>query len=494
MNEKKIIKGLYYAFIDSIRKVQWVMLVGLFCAMVTFVVVNETFVPLYSSSTTYIIRSKSSGNNPYSNLVAAEKLLGPFDAVLNSQELSSIILADTNWEKIPGTITSKQITDTNILVVTVSADSPRNAYLYMSKINEKGMDIMKNIADDAVISIFRQPTVPLNSYNSSGAISKSLRVGILGAVIAFALYMFLSYTRPYINFSEQLKQMNTVVLDSLPYEGKFRISNILKKKSDLHLINGIDCSFGYVESIKNIRRKIKIKDGSDSASVVVSSANAGEGKSTVAANIAISIAQRGKKVALVDLDIYNPSQYKLFGNKKTVYNRIEDFIFSKEGFDGQVNVDPITGIVMFFGTPSARSRRTFPTAQASALVEYLKKYVEYIIVDTPPVALFADASEITDFTDYSLLVVREHHSLEDEIIDSSDTIKSGKAEFLGCVYNCARFDNAMSVGYGYGYGYGKYRYGYYKHYGYGSDNSDDEILLPEEDSMKIKIEEEGDDK
>ena len=221
MNEKKIIKGLYYAFIDSLRKVQWVMLVGLFCAMVTFVVVNETFVPLYSSSTTYIIRSKSSGNNPYSNRVAAEKLLGPFDAVLNSQELSSIILADTNWEKIPGTITSKQITDTNILVVTVSADSPRNAYLYMSKINEKGMDIMKNIADDAVISIFRQPTVPLNSYNSSGAISKSLRVGILGAVIAFALYMFLSYTRPYINFSEQLKQMNTVVLDSLPYEGKF---------------------------------------------------------------------------------------------------------------------------------------------------------------------------------------------------------------------------------------------------------------------------------
>ena len=106
MNEKKIIKGLYYAFIDSLRKVQWVMLVGLFCAMVTFVVVNETFVPLYSSSTTYIIRSKSSGNNPYSNLVAAEKLLGPFDAVLNSQELSSIIFADTNWEKIPGTITS----------------------------------------------------------------------------------------------------------------------------------------------------------------------------------------------------------------------------------------------------------------------------------------------------------------------------------------------------------------------------------------------------
>ena len=493
MNEKKIIKGLYYAFIDSLRKAQWALLAGLFCAMLTFVIVNETFVSLYSSSTTYVIKSKSSGNNPYNNLVAAQKLMESYDVVLNSQELSSIILADTNWKKVPGTVSSKQISDTNILVVTVSADSPRNAYLYMRQINEKGVEIMKNIADDAVITIFRQPTVPFNAYNSSSAFSKSVKIGILGAVLVFALNMFLSYVKPFINYSEQLKQMNTVVIDTLPYEGRFRISSLIKKGRDHHLINGIDCSYSYVEAIKNIRRKIKPKEGSGTASVVVSSANAGEGKSTVAANIAISIAQRGKKVALIDLDIYNPSQYKLFSSKKTVYNRVEDYIFSRDGYGDQIKIDPITGIIMFFGMPSSRAHRAFPSAQAAALVEHLKNYVEYIVVDTPPVALFADASEITDFTDYSILVVREHHSLEDDIIDAAETIKSGKADFVGCVYNCARFENIASVGYGYGYGYGygKYRYGYYRHYGYGSEAVEEEVLLPEEDSAKITIDEDN---
>lgn len=113
------------------------------------------------------------------------------------------------------------------------------------------------------------------------------------------------------------------------------------------------------------------------------------------------------------------------------------------------------------------------------IVEFFKTKLDYIIIDTPPMSQAADAEELVDLADASILVVRQHTALVKDINETIGILNSAEGTMLGCVYNdvfhgvaqTARnygYKYAYGSGYGYGskYGYGNHGYGY--GYGYGS--------------------------
>ncbi|MBQ4045600.1 MAG: hypothetical protein II627_04045, partial [Lachnospiraceae bacterium] len=99
------------------------------------------------------------------------------------------------------------------------------------------------------------------------------------------------------------------------------------------------------------------------------------------------------------------------------------------------------------------------------LLKLVRKKYDYVIVDSSPMQLVADAEEIADMTDASMLVVRQHLVEAKQINDGIDSLNSRKHKVIGCVFNYAHsgrfgsvgaFAYGNSYGYGYGYGYGKY--------------------------------------
>ena len=92
--------------------------------------------------------------------------------------------------------------------------------------------------------------------------------------------------------------------------------------------------------------------------------------------------------------------------------------------------------------------------------------MDYIVIDSPPMALFSDVEALADRADLSLLVVRQDVTPARRINDTVDILNQCRAELLGCVFNDVRglpFSNDHHS-YGYGYGYGD-RYGYGGYYG-----------------------------
>ena len=110
------------------------------------------------------------------------------------------------------------------------------------------------------------------------------------------------------------------------------------------------------------------------------------------------------------------------------------------------------------------------------LVKAVQKIADYVVIDSPPTSLMADAEILAEYADVSLLVVRQGMASAGFINDAIDILEDGHSELLGCVYNDVKtgvFSGKKVLG-GYGYGkyrYGKYRFGYGKyHHGYGNYN------------------------
>ena len=112
----------------------------------------------------------------------------------------------------------------------------------------------------------------------------------------------------------------------------------------------------------------------------------------------------------------------------------------------------------------------------SKLMLAAKEAADYIVIDSPPTSLMADAEVMAEYADVSLLVVRQSTARTRDINDTIDMLDNGNSELLGCIFNDVKTGifsgRKFWGGYGYGYGYGKYhKYGY--GYGYGRKKAKD---------------------
>ena len=197
--------------------------------------------------------------------------------------------------------------------------------------------------------------------------------------------------------------------------------------------------------------------------ILISSSIPGEGKTTVALNLALAFAEIDKKVLLIDGDLRNPTLHSRLGiNQKDITYGITDVLLGK--------VHPVKAIVagaeenlhLILGRKHVENAsELLSSRRMREMLEELRDYddYDYIIVDTPPAAMMADASVVAAYTDAVLYVIRQDYADVRYIREGIGLLSDSDTHVLGCVLNCAE---AGIGGYGYGkYGYGKYGYGKY---------------------------------
>lgn len=195
--------------------------------------------------------------------------------------------------------------------------------------------------------------------------------------------------------------------------------------------------------------------------ILLTSSISGEGKSFVAANLAISLTLTGKKVVIVDTDLNRPTQGKMFGMES--FAGVADFLMGK----GEV-IDYIRKV------PEYESLHLIPAGnlpdnptelllgdRTKELIDYLSLVFDYVIIDTSPIGLVTDGYLITTLCDATLFVVRHDYTPKIFIkrIDESNMINPIKNP--GIIFNGLKQRGYVNSKYGYGYGYDYiYAYGY----------------------------------
>ena len=231
------------------------------------------------------------------------------------------------------------------------------------------------------------------------------------------------------------------------------------------------------EAFRGLRTNLRFILESDEKVILCTSCIPGEGKTFVSTNLAMSLALMGRKVVIVGLDIRKPRLVKLFGlpaEKRGITTFLSSSSESYDLLDEQIvhgvvnqNLDVLPAGVIPPNPGELISRE-----QLDRAVNLLKEHYDYVLLDTPPLALVSDTLSIGRVADMSIFVCRADFSprANFDIINSLNA--EGKLPKISLVLNGVDMKK-KKYGYYYGYGrYGKYgryaRYGKYGKYGYGS--------------------------
>lgn len=188
------------------------------------------------------------------------------------------------------------------------------------------------------------------------------------------------------------------------------------------------------ESYRTLRTNLQYSSFDEEYKViVVTSSEPGEGKSTTAGNLALSISQGDKKVVLIDCDLRKPSLHKKFGLSNTL--GLSDVIVGKESVSvvGHRYNNNLT--VLTSGKIPPNPAEMLGSKSMKALIEALKKVFDYVILDTPPVQAVADAQILSTRADGTLIVVRAEKTKKDSVLNTVNLLKKVNANIIGTILN-----------------------------------------------------------
>lgn len=458
-----------YTLIHDIVCNWWVIILGAIAgAMLTYVVVSSRYVPEYTTQATFVVASKADANG-YNNLNSANEMAKRFEKILKSNIMEKKICEVLKVEELNADIHAKVLEGTNLLVLNVTADTPKDAIDIIRTIMDNYSSVSLYMVGNTVMDVLEDPKVPYTPDNPLNATGQAKKGGLAAGVLIILLLGLISYMRDTIKQEDEIeKKLDARSLGSISYEWKYKtIREWLHHKKKAILVDDPVASFRFVESYKRLAAKVEYRmDKEDRKVLVVTSVSENEGKSTVAANLAITLAEQSKKVLLIDGDIRRPSQFLIFGMDLKEESELGEYLKGNGSFK-DVIVSCTRKHMLFMGGKNCYSTSTELVSSESfaKLMEMCRKVVDYVIIDTPPVGLIGDAQIFSRCADAVMIVARQNYMLAEDINEALDDFRDNDSKVLGVVLNGARTFSGL-VDSPVGHYYGKYsKYGRYGNYG-----------------------------
>ena len=273
-----------------------------------------------------------------------------------------------------------------------------------------------------------------------------------------------------IPFLSEIPQMKSSLQRNLANIGRHKFDNqncrVVVKKGSRNVIN---------EAFRVLRTNLDMMLGKDSSgeAIMVTSFNPNAGKTFITMNMAASMALKGQKVLMVDLDLRKATLGKSMD--KNNEGVVSYLIGKHDNLDKLIqNVDDNLDLLSV-GTIPPNPAELLLSERFTEMLSSLKGKYRYIFLDCPPVDIVADTAIISQSADVSIFVMRSGIMDKRALPAVEELYNEKKYNRMAVVLNgvYARAKGYGKYGYGhYGYGYG-YGYGY-SAYGYGNDKNDNE--------------------
>lgn len=461
------LKVLLCDFWKGFKKFWWLLLI-LCCVttMVNYVRVAVQYSPMYESKVSFTVSTKigydetNTSYGFYYNQSTAEQLADIFPYILQSDVMKELVQNEFAESRPNGIVKAKAIPKSNLFTMTARSSNPRDAKDLLQVTLKYLPDVTKYVIGETKLNIIQPvttPEEPCNKPNYRKCAAEGLFVGL---VISGAMLFMYALLRKTIRKEEDFREiLNIKCLGTVP-KVRFKTHN-----------KQIDCTVSvqnkridsyFKESIRSIALRIQRKmDEKHQKVLLVTSTLSNEGKSMVAANLALTLNERGKKVLLVDMDFRNPTIANYL--KADDFVGMSDILLGKKS-SAQGIVELQQGLY-FMGekNPKEKVARFFTSPALRNIIEQYKNEMDYIILDTPPCGIVSDAATLSELCDGILYVIRQDQIKCSQAIDAVQKVVSHGTPVLGGILNGVE---RSSHGYGY---YGKYysygKYGYRK-YGY----------------------------
>ncbi|MBQ6531513.1 MAG: polysaccharide biosynthesis tyrosine autokinase [Solobacterium sp.] len=453
--EKMDITQFIDSFLHALKRTWIIVLVlTVACGAASWLRVRNSYVPVYKAEATVAVYAGD--ENSGADAKSAQQLGTVFPYILTSGVLRDVIMADMGVKSLPGTIKVSNIEGTNLLTISVSTGNPETAYNELLSVINNYPRVAEYVVGATHMEIVDDSGIPKDSGRAVAVRSKVLKGSLLGlaaGLLISAAYMLLFRT---VRSSRDIRSLSNV-----EYLGTLPVYRKKKRKNTASSINIMEHNVqeNYLEALRLIRTRVlrRLEENGHKV-IMVTSSVPGEGKTTIAANLAISMSGKNKKVVLIDCDLRNPSLQEIFRVPEDQPG-IADVLTRKAKLsDAAVSYEDYgMDLVVLFGSRGDEKVRPelLSGKNMGKLIDGLKEIADVIILDTPPSAMLVDAMLVSKYVDEALYVIMCDYAKKSVVVNGIQELSAAGVEIGGFILNGGRGGSGS---------YGYHSYGYNSRY------------------------------
>lgn len=435
------------------------ILVCLILGLVGAGVYSAATTPMYESTSRLFVSTKqaSDSSEALSGAVFSQQRVASYADLATGPEVMQRVIDRLGLKVTPNELAkhvhAEGVTTTVILEITADDPDPYRAQAIaraeaevltafiaeLEKPSAEGVaPIRATIADPA--SLETNPFSPRTGLNLAVAGLLGLLIGVAGAILRDLFDTTVKSPEDYEKVTES-PVMATVTFDS----------SIPKAP----LITDERSHNDRVEAFRVLRTNLQFVDlDATRKTYVVTSAVPGEGKTMTATNLAITLAQSGRKVLLIDGDLRKPKVAELLGLENSV--GLLTVLVGRAELHDTIQHHSSGLHFLATGPQPPNPAEILQTQATQDLFAGLREDYDIVIVDAPPLLPVADAAIIAAHSDGVLLVARHGRTSRDQLQQAATRLSAVGARLIGGIVNMTpRRNRGNGYSYGYGYGYGE---------------------------------------
>jgi len=410
--------------------------------------------PRYASTVTMFVSAEANTTDPstaYDGALLSQQDVQSYADLITGTRLASSVVSQLGLSMTPpalaAEISARPVPQTVLLTATVTDTSPQRAQQIASAVGTQFMrlvSVLERPPGQKHATVKVTVVEPATSPGSPVSPRPVRNVGIalaLGLLIGIAFAAARRSLDTTVKSADQLAQLTAgPVLGAVPFDSAARKHP---------LVTGDDPFGRRVEAYRKIRTNLQFIDVDvPHKALLFTSALPDEGKSSTVCNLAIMLAQGGKRVIVIEADLRRPRATGYLGLPSSV--GLTDVLVGRENVSEAIQEwgENLFDVLASGPTPPSPSD-LLGSMRMSRLLEHLRGKYDLLLIDAPPVLPFADALATAPACDGAILVVRHAKTRIAQVRQASDAMSAVGTSLLGSVLSMTPARQHPEYGYGY---------------------------------------------
>lgn len=440
------IVGLLTDYFRTLRRMWiWVLILAVAGGTFSYIRSYMTWSPRYTASATFTITASQDGSDSTTGSYAfydnstAEQMANTFPYILTSGVLSRRAAETMGRETVSGQITASSEANTNLFTMSVTDSDAGLAYETLQAVIQCYPEVSEVIIGRTNMQLLDEtgiPAYPDNPRDGKGALVKGAGAGaLLGLLWAGAVTISRMTVKKKEDFQTRahmkcIGEVPQVTMKKRSRESR-NVLNILNEKTDP----------AFEEAMQLVRGKVEYSAWRHhSKTILVTSALAGEGKSTLAVNLALAFSKSGKRAALIDCDLRHPSDRKILGLEEgsglyevlTREARLGDVLLT--GKDMEMD-EEFKFCFLPGGKAAEDGSRLLGSERMQKVIEAVQEKVDYVILDSAPAGLLTDAGVLAQYADSAIFVIKRDFASTTHIMEGLEELSESRVHLIGGILN-----------------------------------------------------------
>lgn len=411
-------------YLDILRRRKWVILITLFTTASTAAIGSLIIAPTYVAETQLQVSASRRNSASYGDVLQAERLMKTYAEIATSDAVLADLMQTLQLSEEPR-IQAEVVSNTELIKIKVRHDNPESAATAANAVAELLVTQSRRIREfrNYPVSVIIPAAPPHESDGVNWLVSLLLGV-IAGLVGGMGLAFVAENLDTTLHSSSEIEEATDLrSLGELPLN---------PRNKPVVFTNGPSPQ---TEAFRTLETNLKSFDASHQiATLMITSAQAGEGKTTTAVNLSIALAQSGRNVVLIDCDLRKPSIHQVLGMPNQI--GVSNALIQQAPASKVLKKSPQYGIHVVTSGPIVKS----PTSLFSSKIMIrflgeLEAQFDMVVLDVPAALAVADVSVLAPLVDGIALVVSTNIANKQALLAVQRRLSGVQGNMVGVIIN-----------------------------------------------------------